>query len=439
MQKTICFFLLILIINSGFSQNLERRASFISKISWPNNTTPGAKIKEIIKNSPLEKAGFKTGDLIINIDDKPVLNQEDWSAIIYSLKSTSDTKIQVKRNNVFITKKVLLKALPLEENTNVKTIYETIVSDYGIKQRAIITIPNGNMQKKQPAIIIIQGLSCSSVEKYSGRSNNWVKLIKDIVEKSNVVVMRIEKPGVGDSEGDCAEVDFLTELNGYESAIKTLKEKSYVDTSKIIVYGNSMGSALAPYLANKYNLAGIISDGTFFKSWYEHMLEIERRILEIEGKNQEEIYRLMNTVYIPLYYEMLIKKKSFEDILNDNPTYTVYHRQGMNHMYGRSMKYYHQIQNFNFAKHWENVKVPVRIRWGTNDWIMTEYDNDMIINVLKTKGHKNHKLYKYKNLDHWSTIHPNYANSYAFKPGKWENKISQQIIDWTWEIINTIK
>lgn len=435
MQQLLFLAFALLICNLGYGQNLERRASFTSKISWPNNRTPGAKIKEIVQNSPLDEAGFKVGDLIINIDGRPILNQEDWSAITYSLSSENDTKIQVKQSGKLITKNVRLKPLPLEKNKGVETLYETVTSDYGVNQRAIITIPKGKRNTKNPVIILIQGLSCSSIEKYSGRSNNWVKLIQDLVEKSGMVVMRIEKPGVGDSEGDCGKTDFLTELNGYESAIKILKKKPYVDASKIIVYGNSMGSALAPYLANKFNLAGVISDGTFFKSWYEHMLEIERRILEIEGKTQEEIYNLMNTVYIPLYYEMLIKKRSFEDILKDNPTYKKHHRQGLNHMYGRPMTYYHQIQDFNFAKEWENVKVPVRIRWGTNDWIMTENDNDMIIDVLKSNNHKNHKLYKYEKLDHWNTIHSNYANSYHFKPGKWEDKISQQIIDWAKEIL----
>ncbi len=426
------FFLLISI--SLNAQELLRRATFEAKISWPNNETPGAKIVEITSKSPLDKAGFKANDIIISVNDRMVLSQEDWSAITYSIRANEETNFGIKRGHIYVSKNVQLNALPKEIHDNTETYYETLTSDFGIKQRVIITKPKKT--KKYPAIILIQGLSCSTVEQYSGRSNNWVKLIKDLVEKSNMVVLRVEKPGVGDSEGDCGKTDFKTELNGYESAIKLLKSKPYVDTSKIIVYGNSMGSALAPYLANKYDLAGIISDGTFFKSWYEHMLEIERRILNIEGKDEAEIYNLMNEVYIPLYYEMLIKKRSFEEILEDNQTYRKHHRQSLNHMYGRSMKYYHQVQNFNFAKNWEEIKVPVRIRWGTNDWIMTENDNDMIIEVLESTGHKDHKLYKYQNLDHWSTIHTDYSSSYNFKPGKWEDKISQQIIDWAWEIIS---
>lgn len=435
-MNKILLLLLFFAINC-FSQELERRAYFDAEISWPNNIHPGSKIKKLTKGSALEKAGLKEGDLIINVNGRNIFNQEDWSAVTYGLKASTKTKIIAKRGNGLINAEAKLPALSKENNMNVKTVYGSIVSDYNINQRTIITIPDDNTDKKHPVIILIQGLSCSSIEKYSQRSNNWVQLIKDLAEKSGMILYRIEKPGVGDSEGDCGKVDFLTELNGYETAIKDLLSKPYVDTNKIIVYGNSMGSALAPYLANKFGLAGVIADGTFFKSWYEHMLEIERRILEIEGKSQDEIYDLMNNIYIPLYYEMLIKKRSFEDILKDNPTFKEYHRQGLNHMYGRPMEYYHQVQDFNFAKEWENINVPVRIRWGTNDWIMTENDNDMIISILEKSDHDNHKLFKYQGLDHWSTIHPDYSSSFNFKPGTWENKISQQIIDWAWEILDS--
>ncbi|MEN0051110.1 MAG: alpha/beta hydrolase [Bacteroidota bacterium] len=434
MYKFLVSLILFSFFNAvGITQELSRRANFEAKIAWPDNVRPGAEIVELSQHTPLAKAGLKTNDIILAVNGRSVLTQEAWSAILYAIRADQPTQIIAKRGQERIQVSVQLKPYALEKYEGVEIFYESITNNYGQLQRTITSKPRGN--EKRPAILLLQGLSCSSVEQYSGRSNNWVKLIQDLVTKSNMIVMRVEKPGVGDSEGDCGKVDFKTELSGYEAAIQALKNKPYVDTSKIIVYGNSMGSALAPYVANKYNLAGVISDGTFFKSWYEHMLEIERRILEIEGKDQATIYELMNEVYIPLYHQMLIEKKSFAEILTQNPLYRKHHRQGLLHMYGRSMEYYHQIQDFNFAKAWQEIQVPVRIRWGTNDWIMSEFDNDMIIEVLEKKGHQDHVLYKYPKLDHWSTIHPDYSASFYGKQGKWEDQISQQIIDWAWGIV----
>ena len=434
-MKKIGVLVLVLfsITTQCLSQTLKRRASFEAKISWPDNKTPGAKIEEIDEGTPLLNVGFKVGDVIINVDHRPILNSEDWSAITYGIRADQKTYIVAKRGVDVISQEVVLNPLPKEQHDVLDTFYESVTSDYGIRQRVIITKPKG--KGPFPAIFLIQGLSCSTIEKYSGRSNNWVRLIKDLAEKSNMVLVRVEKPGVGDSEGDCGKTDFQTEINGYEAAMQLLKSKTYIQQDKVIVYGNSMGSALAPYIANQFNAAGVISDGTFFKSWYEHMLEIERRILEIEGKSQKEIYDLMNTVYIPIYYKMLIEKRSYHDILEENPLFKKYHRHGPFHMYGRPVEYYHQVQDFNFASEWQKIKVPVRIRWGTNDWIMTENDNDMIIALLEKSNHKDHQLYKYPELDHWSTIHRDYSSSFNFKPGKWEDKISQQIIDWAWEMV----
>jgi pimeloyl-ACP methyl ester carboxylesterase len=164
------------------------------------------------------------------------------------------------------------------------------------------------------------------------------------------------------------------------------------------------------------------------------MLEIERRIKKMQGLDETKINRLINKAYIPLYYGMLIEKKSYRQVINEQPTLAEhnYHRQA--HMYGRPVEFYHQLQDFDIAGNWASLKAPVRIRWGTNDWIMSEYDNDIIIGMLKDAGHTNAKLYKYPGLDHWSTVHKTAKDSFTGTPGKWEDRISHQLIDWAKEL-----
>jgi len=272
------------------------------------------------------------------------------------------------------------------------------------------------------------------MEVYSNGGGNWTKVIKDLVEKTGMVVMRIEKPGVGDSEGACSQTDFHTELEGIREGIRLLKSKAYVDTTNIIVLGSSMGSAIAPTMANEFGLAGVISDGTFFKTWYEHMLEIERRIKQMEGHTESEITRMMNEAYIPLYYGMLIQKKTYQEVIDEYPAIARYNYHGPEHMYGRPVSYYQQLQGFDFAAGWENLQVPLRIMRGTHDWIMSAYDNQMIMDLLDRKGHQGHQLYEYPGLDHWNTIHPSPENSYFGRPGQWEDDISGILVGWVREL-----
>ncbi len=433
-RKTLLFVLSILSFTLINGQELARRATLQAWVKSPDDITPGATIMSIQPDSPLEQAGVKVGDRIIQINDRKILRSEDWSHMLYKIRSNQNTNFHIKRGTQWFTISIKLNPLDKEDHDGLTTYYESIVSDYGIRQRTIITTPNPN--KKLPAIFLVQGLSCSTIEKYSSRSSNWVKMIESLVEQSGMVVMRVDKPGVGDSEGDCGCTDFKTELNGYETALQDLKTKNYVDTTKIVVYGASMGSALAPWLTNRYNLAGVISDGTFFKTWFEHMLEIERRIRQMSGDDEATIAKKMNEIYIPFYYGMLIQKKSYQEVIEEYPALKDYNYHAPKHMYGRPMEYYQQLQDFDLASSWEKVKVPVRILYGSNDWIMSEFDNHMIIQVLERVKHKDHELYIYPGLDHWNTIHESPDDSFNFKPGKWDPELPKLVIRWTKEMVN---
>ena len=412
-------------------KELKRRAHWQAKFSTValnNKSSLGKKITQLDNNSPLYLSGLRNGDIIQSINNKTFLINEDWYDATDALVADTSYKIRYLRENEIQLANVQFPPLAKEHYQNLVSYYQTIENPNGIKQRVIITKQKSNAP--QPAILIIQGLSCSSIELLPSRKSNYSRLLKTIVTKSDMVVMRVEKPGLGDSEGNCSQTDFNTELAGYEVALKSLKALPYVDAEKILIYGNSMGSAIAPYLANKYQANAVIADGTFFRSWFEHMLEIERRIKSMQGLSESEISQQMNTAYIPLYYGMLLEKKSYQQLIDENPALAQYNYHGLNHMYGRPMSYYHQLQDFDFSGQWQKLTVPVKIRWGSNDWIMSEADNDMIVRVLKAENNTQAELHKYPGLDHWSTIHVSAKDSFSGKPGVWDENIGLQIVDW---------
>lgn len=424
--------LLVMIFGSGLlraDSTLDRRASWQAKFEATEANRPGKVVKSMQANSPLELAGVEAGDRLISIDGQVISNQTIWNDLTDALVSGHEYVMVFKRGQSAYTSRLIFSGLIKESHPKIDTIYDHITSDYGIKQRVIITVPK-NKKPKQAAMVVLQGLSCSSIEQIPGRKSAFVRLLTDLIKKSDRVVMRVEKPGMGDSEGNCSETDFHTELNGYESAVRWFLEQDYVDKEQVIVYGNSMGSALAPYVANKFNLAGVISDGTYVRSWFEHMLEIERRILSFKGLSQSEISQKMNAEYIPLYYGMLIKKQTYQQVIDEHPALADANYHGAAHMYGRPMAFYHQLQAFDVAGEWQKLKMPARIRWGMNDWIMSEADNDMIIEILRQAGHPNHELYKQPGLDHWQAIHKEAIDSFQGVKGTWDDDISAVILNW---------
>jgi len=423
----------LLFTTFAHSQDLGQRASWQARINYPDETAPGAIVQSVEPDSPLEKMGIQAGDKIIRVNGKLAQDSEAWTEITYSLRANEPTQLLIKRDAEEKTFTANLVGRPREQHAGLDTYYESVLNDYGLRQRVIVTKPQ--REGKLPAMFFIGGLSCSTLELSPTATYNWSKVIRALVEETDMVVMRVEKVGVGDSEGDCSQTDFLTEMAGYRAALQALKQKSYVDTTQIIIYGSNMGSAIAPTLANEFNLKGVISDGTFFKTWYEHMLEIERRIRQMEGDSEIEIARKMNTYYIPLYYGMLMKKKTYAEVINDYPALAEYNYHAPAHMYGRPLAYYQQLQDYNLAGAWEELKAPLRIMRGTNDWIMSAYDNEIIIQVLKKNGHQDHELYQFPGLDHWNTIHETPTDSYLGKPGEWDERISDILLEWAKELV----
>lgn len=428
---------ILMIVCCLFYFNLAVAADSDRRAMWQIQTKQanplGREITKIEDDSPMAKAGVEVGDILQSVNGELVSDSNQWWDLIYALRADTSYQVVIKRGVETLSKQVAFPPVVKESYPNLVTEYDWVVSDYGIKQRTIVTYPK-NAGQKIAAIFVVGGLSCSSIEYTPGRKSNFIRSLRYFLENSNMLMMRVEKPGVGDSQGRCSKTDFDTELNGYEAALKSLLQDRRVDPKRVIVYGSSMGSALAPYLANKYQLNGVISDGTFYRSWFEHMLEIERRILSMKGDDETTINQKMITAYIPMYYGMLVEKKSYARLVQEKPLLAEYNYHGPQHMYGRPMAFYHQMQDFNFAGEWSKLTVPARLRWGTNDWIMSEYDIDMIEDVLQRAGNDNVQVYKYPGLDHWDTVHQSALNSFQGKPGRWEKKIGQQLVDWAKEL-----
>lgn len=424
---TFCLFSLSSIAQQPEDDDLARRAQWGAR--FEQMPSAGMRIRTLDDNSALAAAGLTVGDILVRVNGTAIPDSPAWNDLTDALVADKPYTLVARRNNKHLTVQVTFAPVPFENYANIDTTYSQIVSDHGVRQRVIVTKPE-QTSAPQPAIFVLQGLSCSSIEYWPGRTSNFVRSLRRLVTNSGMVVMRTEKPGLGDSEGNCSQTDFATELNGYEVALEHLKSLPYVDPDRILVYGSSMGSALAPYFANRFDLNAVISDGTYYRTWFEHMLEIERRIKAYQGNDESTINRLMNEAYIPLYYGMLVQKKSYGDVIDAYPLLGSHNYHQDRHMYGRPVEFYHQMQDFDVAGNWQKLKVPVRIRWGTSDWIMSEADNHMIMETLEKAGHQDAELFIFEGLDHFDTIQPSMEASFRGDPGNWDDRIADQLVEW---------
>src|SRR5262249_40186671 len=106
--------------------------------------------------------------------------------------------------------------------------YGSVAASGGPRLRTIVTKPSG-AAGRLPALLLAGWLSCASVEAAPGTPSTTAKMFQGLASRSGMLFYRLDKPGVGDSEGACGEADFQTELDGYRAGFRQLVARPDVD------------------------------------------------------------------------------------------------------------------------------------------------------------------------------------------------------------------
>src|SRR5437660_9616998 len=136
---------------------------------------------------------------------------------------------------------------PRESYPNVDVIYDSVTSPGGKRLRTIITKPR-NAKGKLPVIFVAAWLSCDSVAAPAGTKDESGLVFRGLAQSPEFVLFRMDKQGVGDSEGVCGETDFESELAGYRAAFRALKNYDFIDSNRIYILGISNGAGFAPLI-----------------------------------------------------------------------------------------------------------------------------------------------------------------------------------------------
>lgn len=272
----------------------------------------------------------------------------------------------------------LPKKMPLEQHPGVETVAGVVEGADGKRLRTITTAPPG--AGRLAAVFVVGWLSCDSVE-LRPNPRGVDRLIQDVVRKSNALVFRVDKPGVGDSEGDCARTDFSTELDGYRRAFEKFRQHPRVDPSRIVLLGVSNGGGFAPVVARDFPAAAYVSVGGWSKTWFEHMIDLERRRLALAGTEPGRIGGEMKRL-AEFHAAYLFERLTPAQVIERRP-----HLKGVwydepDSQYGRPARFYHQLQDLDLAAAWSKVHAPTLVVWGEYDWIMDRTDQEQIARLV---------------------------------------------------------
>jgi pimeloyl-ACP methyl ester carboxylesterase len=288
------------------------------------------------------------------------------------------------------------------KNASVET--STVQDARGHRLRTMITIPR--REGRLPAVFVAGWLSCDSVEVRSGAKDGTSLLLRQMIEESGAVVYRVDKPGVGGSEGNCRETDFDTELSGYRAAFAAFKSHARVDNARIVMLGISNGGGFAPLLAEGTQVAGYLSVGGWSRTWFEHMIGLERRRLALAGRPAATRNADMKAL-AQFHAAYLLERRTPAEVIAAHPNLKAVWYDEPAHQYGRPAAFYHQLQSLDLAAAWSKVQAPTLIVWGEYDWIMSREDQTQIVDLVNARKPGSARLLTVPAMDHSFSTHPN--------------------------------
>ncbi len=430
MKKETLIIILLFTSLLSFSQSELRRQAFWGASFVPNDDKVGVTVRRIENGGPAQLSGLKDGDLILKANGILLADPYVFGKTFRAFRSGDRVTMQVLRNDMLMDVNMTSNPRPLEQYPGIEVIYGSVITDKGHHVRTILTKPVG-VKGKVPLIFVTQWLSCSQVEILNRtRMSGTDSLFYHLINKSGYAMMRVEKPGLGDSDGpDCSEADYASELSTYRAAYKAVKKMDFIDTTSIYVLGISIGSASAPLVFQDENIKGLIVTGGFYKTWYEHMLEIERQRLELTGSTTGEITESIRK-YIDFYNDYLHYQMTPEEVIKRKPYLDGIWYEGDAHQYGRPAVYYQQVQQQNVAAAWDKIECPSLVIYGEYDWIMSRVDHEMMVDAVNRNHPGKGTLLVIPRMSHNLTVHPSMDDAFNGRNGVYAREVSDEILQW---------
>jgi len=413
----------------------------------PPNSTNGALIDRVIPGGTGDKLTLKPGDLITSINAITLRNFQHLVENLRNVNVNDDLILEVIRHDKKVKLAGKLQARP-KETVDPNSSYEIFYDSVNINNnrlRSIVYRPKlSGKNQKFPALYFVQGYTCDSID-YGFLPNLTSHQLLNTIAEAGYVVYKIEKFGIGDSIGDkhCSQIDFSTELAGFNAGLDALKSYDFVDTNQVHLFGHSLGGVYAPFIAQHSPLKSLISYGAVVKPWYDYLLDIFGKQALIFGTPIQQAKSNAESVK-PLLLDWLKSEKKWSAIINSPENKAALASNLIpiegDQVFQRHYSFFRDLNRYDLAQAWQQTSSHVLAIHGSLDiqaiddkWAteMTTLPQKQGLTTKKIilKGTE-HGFMKYDSMEDYLEARNNRSYN-PVQPGKhYDSRVSKTIIDW---------
>jgi photosystem II stability/assembly factor-like uncharacterized protein/pimeloyl-ACP methyl ester carboxylesterase len=454
-MKRIILFLFLVIPGLAMAQDAPlRRAAWMGARMQPVDQTnfetfglkqpQGIAIAQVVGGTS-ETLQIEANDVLIELNGNRIDNYDAFVSELNAMRAGDKVSATMVRAGKKIIKKGVAVGREMETSETVDIIYDEAPFRDG-RLRVIINKPKS--EEKLPAVLFIPGYTCSSINGLT-ETHPYGRVVNAFAE-AGFVVLRIEKSGLGDSENtpSCESCDLADEIENFEQGLLKLQSLPYVDTSKVFIFGHSMGGIVAPAVAAKHRVKGIMAYGTTAKSWFEYQVEMNRVQGMLSNPDPLEFERYCRE-QSDLAHMYFIQKKELTEMAEDPHIDSLlragWQYDGAGNIFGRNANYWRQIQDMPLLENWISARANALVMYGGADFqAFSKADHEQIVHAVNYHAPGKARLAVFPEADHYFAKSGTMQNAYnLFASGQYqvlfetfEPEVTKTAVAWAKEMIS---
>jgi pimeloyl-ACP methyl ester carboxylesterase len=307
----------------------------------------------------------------------------------------------------------------------------TVPSTRGFGVRLVTSRPL-RADSRLPAVLFIPWLSCDPVEVAGATDDGYIRFVRELSMRSRMIVTRVEKPGVAGSAGpDCSVSTLDDDMAAFRAGLDAVRARIDVDTTRVFLVGGSIGGAFAVVLGAESpgRVAGVVSVNSFARTWYEHMIDHERRRLTLLDSASRRLGDAMRAFEL-FYTGFLIERHTPGQVIDAHPEVRQFWYDTTTGQYGRSAAYFQQVQALDVDAALVALDVPALFIGGEFDWVMGEREPSMAAARVNRFHPGRATARVYAGLSHGLHTYPSAMDAFRGRHGAYDARVAQDVVAW---------
>jgi pimeloyl-ACP methyl ester carboxylesterase len=300
----------------------------------------------------------------------------------------------------------------------------------GFPARLVISRPADREPKL--GIVFIPWLSCDPVEVSGATDDGYIRFTRDLAQATRAVVVRVEKPGVDASPGPaCATSALDDDFAAFRAGIEAVFRRPDVDTTRVFLVGGSIGGAFAVVLAadSRHRLRGVVSINSYARTWYEHMIDHERRRLRLSGAGLDSVDHTIRR-FERFYDGFLNDHLSPADVIERQPELRAVWYDSGRGQYGRSAAYFEQVQALPIERALRTLSIPSLFVSSGYDWVMGSDEAARAAAAIDVAHRSSATVHVYPDLSHGLHRFADARSAFAGRDGRYDSAVASDVAAW---------